>query len=430
MTKKIFLPTDILIPNNNIDMSKWSVVACDQYTSDTSYWEKVENFVGCNPSSLKITLPEVYLDEDNLDNRIENINKEMNSYISDNIFKTIKNSYVYTERTLKNGKTRKGIIGVLDLEEYDFNLNSGTPIRATEGTVISRIPPRVHIREKAPLELPHIMVLIDDEQKTVIEPLSENKASLEKIYDFELMQDGGHAVGYNLDGNSSLAKSLNDAIEKLGNIEIFENKYNISNKPVLQFAMGDGNHSLATAKTCWENLKKKNPSISPEHPSRYALIELVNLHDTSLEFKPIHRVLFNVAPDKVISEIKKFFADISITEKSTKLPTRAHHFTILIDNKEFFAIIKNPNCNLSVGSLQQFIDFYISSFGGKADYIHGDDVVRQHSKNNNVGFLLPNMEKSELFKTVITDGVLPRKTFSMGHANEKRFYLEARKIIY
>jgi uncharacterized protein YlaI len=272
------------------------------------------------------------------------------------------------------------------------------------------------------------MVLIDDEEKTIIEPLSACEGSFEKLYDFDLMQDGGHVKGYKIDGNSSYAKSICDAIDKLGNVECFENKYNIKNKPILQFAMGDGNHSLATAKTCWENLKKKNPLTDPNHPARFALIELVNLHDPSLEFEPIHRVLFNIDPYKVIAEMKKFFKEIIVNEKSPEIPAGAHHFKIITEDKELFAVIKNPNCNLSVGSLQQFIDIYLSAFGGKVDYIHGDDVVREHSKGYNIGFLLPNMEKSELFKTVITDGVLPRKTFSMGHANEKRFYLEARKI--
>ena len=415
-----FKKADILLPEE-ADMKKWAVVACDQYTSEPKYWEEVENIVGDSPSTLKITLPEIYLEQDNVPERIQNINEEMDSLLNSNFFKVLPDSLIYLERTCADGKVRKGIIGKVDLEDYSYEKGSQTLIRATEGTVLERIPPRVKVRENAALELPHVMLLIDDEKKDIIESL-ENKVTKEDlVYDFDLMQNGGHARGYKIPDN--LVENIFSKMEELANKENFEKKYNVQNKGVLLFSVGDGNHSLATAKACYENLKKRMTKEEYEnHPARYALVEIVNLHSDALEFEPIHRVVFGVNPEKMIEEFGKFY-QLS-KEKGT-----GQKITYMYKGTEETVYIQNPSSNLAVGSLQKFIDEYIKENGGKVDYIHGDDVTRNlGTEEGNIGFLLPKMEKTDLFKTVILDGALPRKTFSMGHSYDKRYYLEARKI--
>ena len=415
-----FKKANILLPKN-ADMYKWSVVACDQYTSEPKYWEKVENIVGDSPSTLKLTLPEIYLEEKNVSERITKINEEMDTLLNTDFFKSLNNSLIYLERTCKDGKIRKGIVGMIDLEDYSYEKGSQSLIRATEGTVLERIPPRVKVRKNAKLELPHVMLLIDDEKKKIIEGLTDKISNCDVIYDFDLMQNGGHIKGYKIP--DSLVDSVFTGLEELADKDNFESKYNVKNKDVLLFSVGDGNHSLATAKTCYENLKKELPKKEYEnHPARYALVEVVNIHSDALEFEPIHRVIFGVDPLKVIHELENFY-DISKTQKNGQKIEYVYH------GKSEVIYIKNPKSNLAVGSLQIFIDDYIAKHGGKVDYIHGDDVTRAlGSKPGNIGFLLPNMEKNDLFKTVILDGALPRKTFSMGHSFDKRYYLEARKI--
>ena len=415
-----FKKANILLPKD-ADMHKWSVVACDQYTSEPKYWEEVENIVGDAPSTLKITLPEIYLERENVSERIQKINDEMDNLLNTNFFKTLSNSLVYLERTCSDGKVRKGIVGMVDLEDYSYEKGSQTLIRATEGTVLERIPPRVRVRENAKLELPHVMLLIDDEKKEIIEGLTNKVSSEDLVYDFDLMQNGGHIKGYKIPDN--LTDAVFAGLEKLADKDNFEAKYNVKDKGVLLFSVGDGNHSLATAKACYENLKKVLPREEYEnHPARYALVEVVNLHSDALEFEPIHRVVFGVEPEKMIKEFKKFY-DISTTAGEGQ---RIEY--VYKDHSETL-YIKNPKSNLAVGSLQIFIDEYIKSNSGKVDYIHGDDVTKKlGSEPGNIGFLLPNMKKTDLFKTVILDGALPRKTFSMGHSYDKRYYLEARKI--
>ncbi len=412
----IFKKADILIPQN-VDFSKWSVVACDQYTSEPEYWEDVKRFIKNSPSTLNIVFPEVYLSEG--DGRIEEINNTMQKYIDGNIFKELKNSLIYVERTVGNGKIRHGIVGAIDLEEYDFKKGSGSYVRATEGTVLERIPPRVKIRENAKLELPHIMLLIDDRTKSIIEGLSDKKEDFEKIYDFELMKNGGHIEGYKL--SDSIADIVLKSLDKLE--DEYEEKYEDCSNSKLIYAVGDGNHSLATAKTCWENLKKTlSVEEQKDHPARFALCELVNLHDDSLEFEPIHRVVFNIDEDKLLCELEEYY-DISYSDN------KGQKIICVSERGEREIYVKNPSSSLAVGTLQNFLDDYIKKNGGEVDYIHGDDVTRRlGKKKGNIGFLLPVMEKNELFKTVIDDGALPRKTFSMGEAHEKRFYLEAKKI--
>lgn len=409
---KVFKSADILIPQN-VDLEKWSVVACDQYTSQREYWKEVEKKAGNSPSTLHMIFPEVYLEDDDYKQRIKNINNTMDKYVQEELFKTIENSFIYIERTAPNCKTRKGLIGVVDLESYGYEKNSKTLVRATEGTVLERIPPRVEIRKNASLESPHIMLLIDDQKKEIIEPLANE--NLECIYDFELMQNGGHIKGFVV--RKDLEEKIYQGFSKLFDINEFQKKYKTSSNDVLALAVGDGNHSLATAKACWE-LEKQNLSDDERknHPARYALVEIVNLHDESLIFEPIHRVVFDCDVNKLLSLLNNHKGE-------------DNHLIYTVVNGESQEILIDKSYGiLPVGALQNILDKYLEENSGKIDYIHGEDVTVKLSKDNNIGFLLPAMDKSDLFKSIIEGGALPRKTFSMGEAFEKRFYLECRKI--
>jgi len=391
---------DILIPEVE-NLTKWSVVACDQYTSQPEYWERVSEFVGDAPSTLNLVYPEAFLSEG--DARIEKINSEMKNYVERGIFKEYKDCFIYIERTLPGGRVRKGLLGSVDLDEYEFTKGAKSKIRATEGTVLSRIPPRVKIRENAPLELPHVMLLIDDKDKKLIENVKTGKV----VYDFELMENCGSIKGRLVDGENA------DAF--LMALSEFEKNADDG----LVFAVGDGNHSLATAKTCWENIKE---TLSNEerknHPARFCLVEIENIHDEVLEFEPIHRVVFDIDEDAFLAAMKK---ELLISEADNG----GQNIKLVKDGKVKELYIGKTTSPLAVGTLQKFLDEY----GCEVDYIHGEDVVKELSKKASaMGFLLPKPDKSALFKTVIKDGALPRKTFSMGEANEKRFYMEAKKI--
>ncbi len=414
-----FKKGNILLPKNT-DMTKWSVVACDQYTSEKDYWEEVEQIVGDYPSTLKLTLPEIYLEENDVEERIKRINDNMQKLIDEKFFTEYKDSMIYLERTQADGKVREGVMGIVDLEDYSYEKGSETLIRATEKTVIERIPPRVKIRENAPLEFPHIMILIDDDKKDIIESLKEEVKEDDKVYDFELMQNGGHIKGYKLSDKS--IEEIESKLEVLRDPENFSKKYDVTNKGVLLFAMGDGNHSLATAKTCYENLKKElNEEEYLNHPARYALVELVNLHSQALEFEAIHRVIFDTDINNLLSEMKKYY---NINKEGN-----GQEVEVITKDMDEVWYIENPKSNISVGSVQIFLDEYLENHKGKIDYIHGEEVVKNFAKeDNNLGLIFKSMKKEELFKTVIVDGALPRKTFSMGHSYDKRFYLEGRKI--
>jgi hypothetical protein len=394
----------------------------------------VEKLVGDAPSTLSLTFPEVYLEGASGDERIQNIQATMRRYMDEGILQP-HDGLVYVERTV-GGKTRKGIVLCLDLEAYDYTKGSSSLIRATEGTIVDRLPPRIKIREGATLELPHILVLIDDPDRTVIEPLSYAKSELEKLYDFDLMLGSGHLAGYAV--NQDLEDRVIEALRGLANPEVFAAKYNVGkDQPVLLFAMGDGNHSLATAKAIWEKMK---PQVGMDHPSRYALVEIENVHDEGLEFEPIHRVLFGLKKDLFVELENAFgpnftYHPIGGAEEMVESVDSAEGTTQKIGmvggGKEFGVIeIADPSSNLPVGTIQSFLDTFLKEGGAeKIDYVHGQDVtVKLGSQPGNAGFYLPGMSKSDLFKTVILDGALPRKTFSMGEAHEKRFYMEVRKI--
>lgn len=409
---------NILLPKNT-DMTKWSVVACDQYTSEPEYWNSVREIVGRNPSTLNLTLPEIYLEESDVEERIKKINQNMEELVNMDFFNEYSDSMIYLERTQEDGKVREGLMGIVDLEDYSYEKGSQTLIRATEKTVIERIPPRVKVRENALLELPHIMILIDDEKKNIIESLKNKVTESDIVYDFDLMKNGGHIKGYLL--NNETMDEVDERLECLADKDYFENKYGVKDKGILLFAMGDGNHSLATAKACYENLKKEIGEKALSSKSRYALVELVNLHSDALEFEAINRVIFNTDKDKLLNSLKEYY---TINKEGN-----GQEFRVVTDSIDEAWYIENPKSNIAVGSIQMFLDDYLKDNVGKIDYIHGEDVTKSlASKDNNVGFIFDAMAKEDLFKTVILDGALPRKTFSMGHANDKRYYLEARKI--
>lgn len=396
MKNNLFMPTDILLPAEKPE--KWAVIACDQYTSEPEYWENVRKTVGNAPSAFNIIFPEVFLGENNAD-RISKINATMKSYLENGVFKEYKNTFVYTERTLKNGKTRRGIVGLIDLDNYSYEKGSKALIRATEATVKERIPARVEIRRGAHLEMPHVMLLCDDPENLLIGGLASNIGNFECLYDFELMCGGGHIRGFAPD--KAAAEALRRHTEELLR----------KNGGDLLFVVGDGNHSLAAAKEC--------AALGGSH---YALVEVVNIHDSSLEFEPIYRVLFGVEPEKVIEDF---------TEKcgGEYRGADAQRFRCVYGSTEKEISVR-PASKFAVGTLQAYLDDYLKAHKGtEIDYIHGENSLKKLAETRNtLGFLFDGMKKEELFDAVRQDGSLPRKTFSMGEADDKRFYLECRKL--
>ena len=420
-----FTRADILLPTFSGDkdsMKKWSVVACDQYTSEPDYWNAVTNITKGSDSTLSLTVPEIYLNDNDIDERIAHTNEAMKSYMERQVFTEYKHVYIFVERTLRSGVKRLGIVGAVDLEEYDFSVGSKTKIRATEGTVVSRIPPRLKVRKDALIELPHIMLLIDDDTCDIIESNAACTDTFKKVYDFDLMQDSGHITGYIL--SDSAADALDKKLATLSDLTAFNQKYGTKEDAPLVYAMGDGNHSLATAKTYYENLKKEiGEEKAKNSPARYALCELVNLHDKSLVFEAIHRVIFSADGEAFLKSLEQEF-DVSYDEN-----VKGQSFIFVHNGTEKKVTITNPKEYLTVATLQKALDAFVEKHGGEIDYIHGEDVVTSLCKDpSNFGIILDAMDKSDLYKSVILDGALPRKTFSMGDACDKRFYTEARKI--
>lgn len=438
----------ILLPAKDIDLHSWSVIAVDQYTSQPKYWQQVALHTDNNPSTLHLVLPEVYLNPQGNDKEINQINQNMNTYLSAGILRKTSPGFVLIDRSTPINPSRKGLLVALDLEQYNFSATSQSLIRATEGTVLDRLPPRVKIRQDAPLEVPHILILIDDPQKTVIEPLFAKTADFEKIYDFDLMQGGGHITGWHIQ-QPSVLDAVANALAHLAERDLFQKKYNADkNKGTLLYAAGDGNHSLASAKTHWENIKQTTKASDlATHPARYALVELVNIHDEGVIFEPIHRVVFNVDTDEFLADIAKegvkvlHFDDVEALQKEKKrledsIKTLSENapamqfIPFLTHTDHGMLVFRTPTHTLPVGSLQKLLDKLVKKYNNmEIDYIHGKDVVSElASKKDNIGFYLPPMNKNDLFKTIIHDGPLPRKTFSMGEAEEKRYYLESRII--
>ena len=416
--KRCFKAADVLLPDmTKTDAKKWAVVACDQFTSEPEYWENAEREVGNAPSTLRLILPEVYLSE--TEARISRINATMREYLTD-VLVEHKDSMIYVERTQSDGDVRRGVVLAVDLEEYDYKKGANALIRATEATVVERIPPRVAIRRGAAIELPHVMMLIDDPNCSVIEPLTGKDGKI--AYDTELMLGGGRIKGRFLSCNEK--KALSEALDALVSPESMAARYGVEGLAPLLFAVGDGNHSLASAKAAYEEIKAKiGTDAASTHPARYALVEVVNVHDASLKFEPIYRVMFGVDPADVLVELKKYATSLegAASAQSMRYVSAAGEGTLTVDT---------PVRQLTVGTLQDFIDEYIKSHkGAEVDYIHGINSTETLARREGaIGFIFEGMGKSDLFKTVIFDGALPRKTFSMGHAEDKRYYLEARKI--
>ncbi|MGN0795825.1 MAG: DUF1015 domain-containing protein [Christensenellales bacterium] len=399
---KTFSAKEILLPKS-VDMSKWSVVSCDQFTSQPEYWHELENYVKGSYTTLDLIFPEVYLGIAGEDERIAEINANMERYLNDGVFTTVKDSFILVERTLKSGIKRVGIVGAVDLEDFDFSKNAQSVIRPTEGVVASRIPPRLKIRKDAKLELPHIMLLIDDPHFKVIEPVYKNKDKYEKLYDFELNMGGGRLVGYKVPFADVDFDGLTDVDEQ-------KSKYGKTTNFI--FAVGDGNHSLATAKTHWDEVKKGlSDEEKKNHPARFALCEINNVHSDGITFEPIHRVVFGV-DDDFIDYLK------------AKLSGEAK---LKVEYKGKAEYIDVPKLTpLAISEIQKAIDDYGK---GECDYIHGDEHLKNvASSGNGVAIYMPKIEKADLFKFVLSNGVLSRKSFSMGEAEEKRYYTEARII--
>lgn len=420
-----FMRADILLPEFSSEqdkMKKWSVVACDQYTSEPEYWEQVNALTKGEKSTLYLTVPEIYLNDKDVDVRIKDTNARMNEYMEKEVFVEYKNSYIFIERTLRNGDKRLGIVGMADLEEYDYSKESKTKIRATEGTVVSRIPPRLKVRRDAPVELPHIMLLIDDINCDIVESNEKLTDAFKKVYDFDLMQNSGHITGYLM--SNEAAALLDEKLKKLSDLDEFNKKYGVNESSPLVYAMGDGNHSLATAKAYYENLKQEiGEEKAKLSPARYALCELVNLHDKSLVFEAIHRVIFDANGDEFIKALEEKYT-VSYDEN-----VEGQSFVFVNCGKQQKITIKDSKEYLTVATVQKALDEFVSKNGGEIDYIHGEDVVINLCKDSkNFGIIFDAMDKKDLYKSVILDGALPRKTFSMGDACDKRFYTEARKI--
>lgn len=410
-----FLPADILMPKTDA-MEKWAVIACDQFTSDKEYWQRVAKNAEGAVSTINLILPEAELGTEQEAAHTALINKTMADYMANGVFTTYPHSLVYVERTLENGSIRKGLMGMVDLDAYDYTAGATSAIRATERTVPERIPPRQRVRRDAPIELPHILMLCDDHKKVLIEPLGEKKEHLKKLYDFDLMEGGGHIAGWLVEG-----KDVDEFEEVLREYSatVGEKYEGLKGVPMV-FAVGDGNHSLATAKSCYEELKKNHPGEDlSNHPARYALVELENIHDDAQVFEPIHRVVFKTDAKKMLAALQQTYC------ADGGFPVKWY-----AGEESGVVYLDRAKSELAVGALQAFLDEYLKENAGEIDYIHDDDALIGLAKQENaIGFLLPAMEKSQLFRGVIADGVLPRKTFSMGHSREKRYYLEGRKIV-
>lgn len=398
-----FRSSDIMLPSG-VPYEKWSVIACDQFTSDSDYWKRVESRVGNTPSTLHLVLPEIYL-EQNAAQRIEQIAANMRQYQANGTFSVYKDSFVYVERTLLDGSVRPGIVGMIDLEQYHYDPAQKPAIGATEQTVLERIPPRIAVRREASIEFPHVILFCNDTQERIITPLRQKKDCFSKVYDFMLMEDGGHIAGWLITG--AHAQALQQSITQY-----------LDNCVGSALLVADGNHSLVTAKCWYEELKKNHPEMDlSAHPARYALVELENILDSSVVFEPIHRVIFETDPEKLLS-------DLGSISKPGGSPIRWTS-----GGRSGVVYLNVPTGELTVSVLQDYLDRWLKKNAGKIDYIHDADAVEKLSAGpGSIGLMLPVFDKSELFAFGASGKILPRKTFSLGHGREKRYYMEGRRI--
>ena len=428
---------EILLPKK-LDLASWSVIACDQYTQDLDYWKKAEANAGNNPSTLKLILPEVYLNSPDKPERIKKIRETMKEYLASDVFAPVKKSFIYIERKTDFGRMRKGLVAQIDLETYEWKPFSNANIRATEATIVERIPPRMEIRRGASLELPHIMLLVNDKEKLLVEGAGQIAKKHSPLYDGQLMNNGGSITGWALESKEEL-----DVVTKAVN-KIAEQNAAPDGSTFL-FAVGDGNHSLATAKAVWDEykvqLKEKGVSDEEikENPVRYALVEIVNIYDEGLTFEPIHRVIFDIDTEKLISYLCEKLSGKSEEveskdklEKLVKASEADFGFAFVKEGKQKYVYLKTEIKELAVARLQPEIDSFLKqeeNQKAEIDYIHGtEEVLALGTKANGTGILLPPIAKDSFFETINGRGPLPRKSFSMGEADEKRFYLECRQL--
>jgi len=433
---------EVLLPAEGSDLGRWAVVACDQYSSERDYWERAAAFVGAAPSTLNLIYPECYLEDADKKERVARIQASMRDYLARGLLRSPGPGFVLVERfTPYEKEPRKGLMMAVDLEKYVYGKDSKSLIRPTEGTIVERLPPRMEIRRGAPLELPHIMLLVDDPLRRVIEPLYAQRERLSKLYDFDLMLGSGRVRGWHVRDEASLS-AIASALEALADPAAFKARH--GKDEVLLFAVGDGNHSLATAKAIWEETKKGIPAGDPRlasHPARFALVELVNLHDEGLPFHPIHRVLFG-------ADIDMFHAALNsrtLTRSGQHVNAPAdvyplvdapaeegvHRIGLVSEDRKACLSLRDSPHRLGAGTIQDILDELLKRNPKVViDYIHGTESFEALSmKKGNLGFYLPPIDKGSFFGTVVRDGVMPRKTFSMGEAPEKRFYVEARRIV-
>ena len=426
---------EIMLPREGTDLSKWAVIACDQYTSQPEYWAETDRTVGDAPSTLRLTLPEVYLEDADVADRTAEIHRTMHRYLENGTLRTLPAGVILTERWSGGACPRRGIVLAVDLEAYEYTLGSASLIRPTEKTVVERIPPRLKVRQGACIELPHIMILIDDPDRKIIEPLFDGTDKLEKVYDTDLMQNGGHITGWFIPKGAQ-TDAIEAGLEALCDRETFNRKYGCTDaQALLPYAVGDGNHSMATAKAYWEEVKTGlSPEEQQDHPARFALVEVVNIHDESLIIEPIHRILFGVDPDELLGSLTAFYEEQGCSARlADAMPAdpTAHAFPYIAAGKQGVLIVDGPKWSIPVATMQTALDAYLEAHpSARIDYIHGEDVVRSLAdQHGNLGFILPDIAKNDLFRGVVFDGVLPRKTCSMGEAHEKRYYMEAKTIL-
>lgn len=410
----VFSPGDILLPRDT-DFQRWAVIACDQFTSKPEYWQRVESFVGSEPSTLRLMLPEAYLGRTDLNRHVAALAETMERYCAEGRFRTLEQSMIYVERTLSGGGLRRGLLGVLDLEEYDPASRAVTRIRPTEGLVEERLPPRLALRQMATLESPHLVVFYDDPDFRALNCARAQAG--EVLYDFPLMEGGGHIRGRLLRGEGALA--VQDCFRQLEDPEALKKRYGLL--PPLVYAVGDGNHSLCTAKQCWEELREQlSPEERQSHPARYVLAELVNVHEPSMEFEPIHRVLFDTDPSAFLREARDFFAPAGAEANALQC----------IAGEEVCSFSVGGTIGESIARCQQFMEDYRQRHGGEIDYIHGEEETRAHcAGSGRAGILMPELPKSGLFDSIARSGAFPKKSFSIGPALDKRYYLECRRIV-
>ncbi len=419
---------EILLPKN-VDLHTWSVIACDQYTQDKDYWKRAEVTAGSNPSTLNLILPEVYLNSPDKPERIKKIRQTMNDYLNGNIFDKPVNGFIYIERKTAFGRTRKGLVAQIDLETYEWKPFSKANIRATEATIVERIPPRMEIRRGASLELPHIMLLVNDKDDVLVGGAGIVAKKNKPLYDGELMNNGGSITGWALTSESEIT-GVTEAVGKIAD------GGRAADGSTFLFAVGDGNHSLATAKAVWDEYKAANNV--KDSPVRYALVEIVNIYDSGLTFEPIHRVIFNVDNDKLIQTLAdklqgslRTLTSAEELDKAVKASWANFGFSYKTSSGQKYVLLETKITELAVSRLQPEIDDFLKTApaGNEIDYIHGsEEVLALGTKDNAIGILLPPIAKDSFFETINGRGPLPRKSFSMGEADEKRFYLECRKL--